>query len=99
MRRDVVERTRQRGRRKPSPSGPDHLAAEAEPAIHRTDIDSLEQHAIGITVHDAFERRERVVGDRIGALVGMLVELARIGNELPRDRIVRIAGIDCVGRA
>src|SRR6266540_1121630 len=61
---------------------PDHLAAEAEPAIHRTDMDELEQHAIGIAVHDAFDRAVRVVADRVGRLLRLLVELGRIGDEL-----------------
>ena len=41
-------------------------------------------------MHHAFDRAERVVADRIGAFLRALLELARIGHELPRDRIVRI---------
>ena len=35
------------------------------------------------------------IGSR--AFLGLLDELARIGHELPRDRIVRIAAVDRVG--
>ena len=35
----------------------DHLAAEAEAAIDRADVDELQQHAVGIAVHDARHRR------------------------------------------
>ena len=73
---------------------PDHLAAEAEAAIDRTDMDRLEQHAVGIAMHDACDRAVRGVADRIGVLLRLHVELGRIGNELARDRIARIGGID-----
>ena len=33
-----------------------------------------------------------VVADRIRMLLGQRVELGRVGNELPGDRIVRTAG-------
>ena len=47
----------------------DMLAAETEAAIDRADEQRLEQRAVGIAMHDALDRRQRVVGDRIGALV------------------------------
>ena len=45
-------------------------------------------------MHHAFDRAERIVGDRIGAFFLFLLELARIGHELPRDRIVGIIAVD-----
>ena len=94
MAADIVERGRERRRRQPSPPRPHHLAPEAEPAIDRAGIDDFEQHAVGIAVDDAFDRTERIVADRIAALLGLLDKLARVGHELPRDRIVRIAAVD-----
>ena len=72
----------------------DHLAAEAEAAVDRADMRELEQHAVGIAMDDAGHGAVRVVADRIGALLGPGVQLRRIGHELPRDRIVRIAAVD-----
>ena len=57
----------------------------------------LEQHAVGIAVHDAFDRAMGAVADGIGHLLGTDVELGRIGNELARDRIVWIGRIDEAG--
>ena len=54
----------------------------------------LEQHAVGIAVHDACDRAVGVVADRIGALLRAHLKLGRIGHELPRDRIVRIGAVD-----
>ena len=70
VRADIVQRVvvgalRERARL----ARPDHLAAEAEPAIDRADVHQLEQHAVGIAMHDARDRRMRVIADRIGALV------------------------------
>ena len=48
-------------------------------------------------MHDAFDRSERIVGDRIGALVRLLVDFALIGHELPRNGIVWIVTIDQIG--
>ena len=45
-------------------------------------------------MHDAFDRAECVVANRIGAVLRTLLKLARIRHELPRDRIKRIGGID-----
>ena len=71
---------------------PDHLTTEAKTAIDRADMDGLEQHAIGVAVHDALDRAVGTVTDRIGCLLGTDIELARVGNELARDRIVWSAG-------
>ena len=97
MASDISERLVERRRRKPAPPRPDHFAAEAEPAIHRAGIDELEQHPVRIAVHDAFDRAVRLVADRIMAFLRLHVQFARIGHELPRDRIVRIGRIDQVG--
>ena len=45
-------------------------------------------------MHDAGDRRMGVVADRIGVFAGLLHQFQRIRNELPRDRIVGILGID-----
>jgi hypothetical protein len=47
----------------------DLLAAEAEAAIHRAGQQRLQQGAVGITMHHALDRRERLVADRIEAFV------------------------------
>ena len=49
-------------------AGPDRLAAETEAAIDRTGRDSLEQHAVGMAMHDARHGRMRIVADGIGQL-------------------------------
>ena len=48
-------------------------------------------------MHDALDRAERIVGDRIGAFFRLLLKLARVRHELPRNRIVRIVAIDQIG--
>ena len=50
-------------------------------------------------MHDALDRRVRVVADRVGELLRLHVEFGRVGNELARDRIVRIARIDQLGQS
>ena len=47
-------------------------------------------------MHDPFDRTERIVADRVGALRRAHLKLGRIGHELARDRIVGIAAIDQV---
>ena len=94
MRRDVAERAVELLRRQRCGGGSDHLAAEAEAAIHRADVRELEQHAVGIAVHDAFDRAVRIVADRVGAFLRPSFKLGRIGHELPRDRIVRVGAVD-----
>ncbi len=54
----------------------------------------LQQHAVRMAVHDALDRACRIIADRIGALLWRRRELRRIGNELPRDRVIRIGRID-----
>jgi hypothetical protein len=71
-----------------------HLATEAEPAINRADMDQLEQHTIGIAMHDACDGRMSAIADRVGALVGLALQLICGRNELPRDRVVGVGGID-----
>ena len=39
-------------------------------------------------------RRMRIIADRIGVLAGLLDQFRGARNELPRDRIVGIVGID-----
>jgi hypothetical protein len=92
---DIVERARESCRRQRTRvARADHFAAEAEAAIDRADVHQLQQHAVGIAVHDAFDRAVRVVADRIGALLRMRMQFAAIGNELPCDRIVFVRCID-----
>jgi len=73
---------------------PDTLAAEAEPAINRADVDELEQNAVGIAMHDPFHRRMRIVADRIGAFLRTHNKLPRIGHKLPRNRIGTVIRMD-----
>ena len=69
----------------------DMLAAEAEAAIDRTDQQRLQQRPVGIAVHHALDRRQRVIRDRIGTLVRRGHQFRGIGDELPADRVVRVA--------
>ena len=57
-------------------------------------MNELEQHAVGIAVNDAFHRAVGVVADRVRLLFGPRVEFRRIGDELQRNRVVRIRGVD-----
>ena len=59
-----IERLR---RQRAGPARADRLAAEAEPAIDRTDADELEQHAVRVAMDEALAGRVRLVADRIGA--------------------------------
>ena len=69
----------------------DALAAEAEAAIDRADIGELQEHAVGIAMHQARHRLVRIVADRIVALLGQPVELAprRAGTGARSDRADR----------
>jgi hypothetical protein len=60
----------------------------------RTDVNELEQHPVGIAVHDARDRAVRIVADRVGAFLQPSFKLGRIGHELPRHRIVRVGAVD-----
>ncbi len=74
--------------------GAHHLAAEAEAAIDRAGVDELQQHPVGIAMHDPFDRAVGIIADRVGALRRMPRELRGVGNELARDRVVWIASVD-----
>ena len=54
----------------------------------------LEQHAVGIAMHDPFDRAVGIVADRIGGFFRAPHKLRRIGNELAGDRIARIGRVD-----
>ena len=45
-------------------------------------------------MHDAGDRRMRVIADRIGVLARLRRQFLGARNELPRDRIVGIVGVD-----
>ena len=45
-------------------------------------------------MHDAGDRRMHVIADRIGALAFAAHQLQGVRNELPRDRVVGIVGVD-----
>ncbi len=93
---DKVECPGELGGRERAPS-PDHLATEAETAIDRTDMQRLEQDAIGIAMHDALDRAMGVVADRVGDLLRPRRKLGRMRQILPGNRIARISGIDQLG--
>ena len=57
-------------------------------------MNQLEQHPIGVAMHDAGDRRMRVIADRIGILARLRHQFLGARNELPRDRIVGIIGVD-----
>ena len=47
-------------------------------------------------MHDAFDRAMSIVADRIEQFFGPMLEFIRRGNELARDRVMRIVAIDQV---
>src|SRR5260370_38479603 len=69
------------------------LAAETEAAIGCADMDGLEQHPVGIAVHDALDRAMRVVPDRVGHLLRPALELGLVGYELAPNGVMRIARV------
>src|SRR5260370_183238 len=84
---DIVERAaigvgRERGRL----ARPDHFAAKTEPAIHRADVNHLEQHPIGIAMHDAGDRRMPVIANRLGPLPRLPPPSLTPLNPLPQRR-------------
>ena len=94
MRAYVIERRVELGRAEDARAGTDPLAAKAEAAIDRADRDELDQHPIGIAMHQAPDGAHGVVADRVVALRRIPDELAGVGNELARDRIGWIAWPD-----
>src|SRR5579862_1266046 len=99
MSTDVIERRRERFGREPSPAGPNHLAAEAKTAIDRARIHKLEQHAIGIAVDDPLDWAEGAIANRIGVFFRPSLQFSRVGDELPRNWIVRVCLIDQRGNS
>ena len=94
-RADIGQCRRQLPRRQRLAARPDLLAAEAETAIDRTDMQRLQQHAVGIAMDDAFYGRAGLVADRVGQFGGRDFGLLPARHELPRDRVVReIRAID-----
>src|SRR5205807_1344852 len=53
---------------------------------------------IGIAMNHAGNRAVRLVADRIAMFLCMRFELALVGNKLPRNRIVRVRGVDQIGK-
>ena len=45
-------------------------------------------------MHQPLDRAHGVVADRIVALGGIADELTRVGHELTRDRVGRVAGLE-----
>jgi hypothetical protein len=76
------------------PPGSDPLAAEAKAAIDRADRDQLQKRAVWVAMDDPVDRALQIIADRIDKFGGMTIEFARVGHELPRDRIGGIGGID-----
>ncbi len=54
-------------------------------------MDDLQEHPVGIAMDDALHRRMGGVADRVGALLRPDVELALVGQELARDRVIGAA--------
>jgi hypothetical protein len=71
-----------------------HLAAEAEAAIDRADMHGLEQDPVRIAVDDALHRRMGKIADRVRPLLRQRIKLGEIRHELPRDRVLRVRGVD-----
>ena len=96
---DIIERRRKRRAiERAGLARPDHFAAEAEAAIDRANLCELEQHAVRIAMHDARHRRMGIIADWIGKLLRARIEFSFAGDELPRDRVVRIVTIDQIGK-
>jgi hypothetical protein len=96
MRANVGDRRFEfRARKAALPSN--HFAAETEAAIGGADVDRLEQHPVGIAMHDALDRAVDAIADRVARLLGPAGELSRVGNELAGDRVGSIRSIDQIG--
>src|SRR5215468_9115427 len=79
------------------PLAPDHFPAETKAAIGGADMDRLEQHPVGIAMHDASNGTVDLVPDRIADLLRVARKFRRVRNELARDGIGRIGAIDEFG--
>src|ERR1700730_16036367 len=75
-------------------AGPDHLAPEAEAAIDGARGDELQDDAVAVAVDEAREWALEAVADGVVAFLLAAVKLARIRDELSRDRVGGIARID-----
>ena len=91
MRAHVFERRGIVGRAQRARAGTDSLAAKAEPAIDRADRHELDQHPVGIAMHQSLHGAHGVVADRVVALGRIADKLAGVGDELTRDRIGEVA--------
>ncbi len=94
MLRDIAEGAVERRRREQSVALADLLAAEAEAAIDRADEDRLQEHAVGVAMDEAGQRRPAFVADRVGLVVRRGVEFGGARHELRRDRIGGVGGVD-----
>ena len=92
-----MERLGERARRQRLPSRPHHLPPETKAAIHRASVHKLEQHPVGIAMHDPFDRAERMITDRIVPSSGSDCSSTCIWDELPCNRIVWVIWIDQLG--
>ncbi len=86
---DIVERCLQLRRRQRLAARSHDLAAEAEAAIDRADMDRLQEHAVGIAMHDPLHRRMAIVADRIARSLRPDLELGAARHELRGDRVRR----------
>lgn len=91
---DVGKRGLEVGRRKGPSAVADVLAAKTIAAIGRAGVHRHQQHAVAIAVDDPFHGAERRVADRVAVLTGIPVQFVSRRDELPGDRIVRIAAVD-----
>src|ERR1700733_6659769 len=74
------------------------FAAEAEAAIDFADCDQLDQDPIGIAMNQPPDWAHDVITDRIVALGGIADKLARVRNEMKRDRGARVFQLDEGGK-
>ena len=74
--------------------GSDHLAAETEAAVYRADANDLQEHAVGVAVHEAGYRALCMVADRVGVFSSVGDEFGGAGNELAGDGVGRIIRFD-----
>src|SRR5262245_15304515 len=92
---NIVERTLQHFRRQRFGLARSyHFAAEAKATIDGADVRCLKQHAIRIAMDNSLDRTPGIVAYRIDTLARLLFKFRRIGNKLPRDRILGIVRIN-----